>query len=442
MLRCLRTAPALLSCVALLLLLAGCRTAQVDETIVPAVQDTSAPPLDVATADLPSLFDAVDPANDASETDAPPPADIPDVPFGKAALLYTGARCALDSYEAFASQMTALQAKCEAWAAEPASPAAREAAQQAFHAAMDSWQLAEAFRFGPLGPSSLPGGQDLRDQIESWPLFSRCKVEENLVAEAYTKPEFATSLVNGRTLSALEYLLFYPGSDNVCSQFSPANGKNGWQTLTAEQLLARKAAFAAAAAKDVAGRAQQLVSAWSATGGNYLNTLTTAGKGSALFASEQAALNTMSDALFFLDKDVKDWKVGKPAGVLECTKPTCPEAVESPYAGRSVRNVILNLMGTRQLFAGCGPGERGVGFDDWLQEAGAAELSAELTADFTTALSVAAATPDPLQTTLGTNLAQVQGLHVAIKAISDDLKTTFVSVLNLDLPKTVEGDND
>jgi hypothetical protein len=36
----------------------------------------------------------------------------------------------------------------------------------------------------------------------------------------------------------------------------------------------------------------------------------------------------------------------------------------------------------------------------------------------------------------------VEALYNAIKKITDVMKTEFITVLNLDLPKTSEGDND
>ena len=38
--------------------------------------------------------------------------------------------------------------------------------------------------------------------------------------------------------------------------------------------------------------------------------------------------------------------------------------------------------------------------------------------------------------------ARVRALYDAVKKLSDDLKSEFVTVLDLELPRKVEGDND
>jgi hypothetical protein len=40
------------------------------------------------------------------------------------------------------------------------------------------------------------------------------------------------------------------------------------------------------------------------------------------------------------------------------------------------------------------------------------------------------------------DLAAVQAAHAAIKAITDNMKSQFVTVLNLSVPQTGAGDND
>ena len=53
-----------------------------------------------------------------------------------------------------------------------------------------------------------------------------------------------------------------------------------------------------------------------------------------------------------------------------------------------------------------------------------------------------AALEPPLEQALYVDPSRVRALHAAVKAITDPLKTEFLTVLNLDLPKVSEGDND
>lgn len=370
------------------------------------------------------------------------PVPIAEGPFTKAKLLSAAADCALNRACEFEAQARALSESAAALASDPGEPSA-SAARGAWLAAMTVWQEAEVFRFGPAASSTQPGGQDLRDQIYSWPLVSRCKIEEQIVSRAYAQPSFSSSLINARGLAAFEYLVFHVGGDNACSQFSPINASGTWAALGAGELAQRKADYAAAVAADVLTRAGALARAWAPEAGSFREKLVQAGHGSPIFATEQAALNAVSDAMFYVEKELKDWKLGRPLGFTEdCVTPTCPEALESRFAQVSTAHLRANLRGFRRLFQGCGEGGEGVGFDDWLREVGSGDLADRML----TALSGAQAAVDtldpPIEQALSTDRTKVEAVYSAVKALTDLIKTEFVSALNLELPQSSEGDND
>ncbi|MGK3960324.1 imelysin family protein [Sorangium sp. So ce118] len=371
---------------------------------------------------------------------APVPVDAG--PFSKAKLLAAAADCALNRACEFEAQARALNERASALARDPGEPSAT-AARDAWLAAMRVWQEAEIFRFGPAASSTQPGGQDLRDQIYAWPLVSRCKVEEQIVSRAYAQPSFSSSLINARGLAAFEYLVFHVGADNACSQFSPINASGTWAALGAGDLAQRKADYAAAAAADVLARAGALARAWAPEPGSFREKLTQAGRGSPVYATEQDALNAVSDAMFYIEKELKDWKLGRPLGFTEdCTTPTCPEALESRFAQASTAHLRANLSGFRRLFQGCGEGGQGVGFDDWLREVGSADLADRMLAALSGAQAAVDSLDVPIERALATDRAKVEAVYNAVKALTDLLKTEFVTTLNLELPQSSEGDND
>ncbi|MCA9646328.1 MAG: imelysin family protein [Polyangiaceae bacterium] len=367
--------------------------------------------------------------------------------FSKSALLASIAQCALTRYEAHRQAALELQRTTQAFAAEPSDVNALSA-QNAWRKTISSWQRAELFRFGPAARSGEPGAQDLRDQIYGWPLVSRCKVDEQLVSQDYTKPEFASSLINGRTHSALDYLLFYPGTDNGCSSFSAINANGSWSALGAAELRGRKAAYAGAVSSLVLTSATRLVEFWVPTqdafpeGKNFCSTLATAGNGSGVFDSDQAALNAVSDALFYVDKELKDWKLGRPVGLVDCFAEACPEAVELPYSKGSLAHIANNLVGFRDLFEGCTDSGLRLGFDDWLIAVGAESVSQRMLSALDGAQLELGKVPGPLDAAVTSDKASVERAYAAVKQLTDILKTEFVTVLNLELPKSAEGDND
>jgi uncharacterized protein len=356
----------------------------------------------------------------------------------RAAVLAAFGACAAGAYRAFEPQAAALAA---AAAADPPDP---ERARQAWRTAMSAWQVAELFAFGPAAARTSPGGRDLRDQIYAWPLFSRCLVEQELVGNGYQRPDFAaTAPISVRTLSAAEYLLFHDGSDNGCGPTVAINAAGAWRALAPAELAARKRAYAAAVTADVAARARELVRAWAPDGDDFGRELASAGFGSRVFATSQAAFNAVNEALFYLEIQAKDQKVGPPVGRSDCMTPTCPERLESRFAGYGKEELRRNLEGARQLLFGCDPGGEGLGFDDVILAGGETALVATLRAQLAAVATALEAVPgDSFADALTSHLPAMLALHDALRALADTLKTQFVGVLNLEVPKAVEADND
>lgn len=360
----------------------------------------------------------------------------------RAAVLSANGACVLQTSREFLTQATALKTAVDGLAAQP-DATTREAARTAYHAAMDAWQVAEVMQFGPAATRGVPGGEEIRDNVYSFPLVSRCAVEEQLVSRGYASAGFSTTLVTRRGLYALEYLLFYEGADTACPETSPIVANGTWAALSTEERESRKRAYAAVVAEDLQTRAQQLATAWAPDGGGFARTLETAGPGNAVYPTSQAALNAVSDALFYVDYELKDFKLARPLGLRECATSTCPEDLESPFAHRSKANLRANVVGFRRLVEGCGASFEGTGFDDLLEASGATELTATLR-QRTAALSAAldALPGQDLAVPLAQNKDSVRALYDSVKGVTDVLKTEIVTVLDLELPQKVEGDND
>jgi predicted lipoprotein len=352
-------------------------------------------------------------------------------------------RCAAGLARDFVSKAEALEAAEAAWMAEPQSPEKRAAARAAWNDAMVVWERAEVFVVGPAAALAQPGGQDLRSQIYPWPLSSRCLVEQGIVSRAWEQPTFASGLVTTRTLVAGEYLTFYEGADNACGPNATINAQGTWAALGPAELASRRAAYAHAVAVDVLARARALDAAWDPARGNFVAELETAGQGSKTYKSQQLAFNAMSDALFQIELQVKELKVGKPSGIVQCMNATCPEALESPWAHRSKEHVRNNLVGVRMQLQGCDDGGKGIGWDDMLRGLGQIELADRMDAALAGCFAALDAIPEAdFSEALATNLPGMQKLFGAIKALTEILKSDFVTVLDLELPKVVEGDND
>lgn len=379
-------------------------------------------------------------AGGAGGSDTGGPVEPP--PFSKRGLLTALGDCARWSYQEFAELAQQLTSSTTTLATDDTS-AHQQAATSAWSQAMASWQRAEPFRFGPAARSMNPGGQDLRDQIYVFPLTNYCKIDQTLVDQSYQN---APGLViSARGLSSIEYLLFNASSNNACVAQANINSSGSWAALSSAQLRERRLLYAREVAGDVLSRATSLNNAWDPSKGNFYQQLVEAGGDSTVFASSQDAFNAVTDGLFYIEKEVKDWKLGWPLGLVpECLNAPnpCPNEVESRHAHASTDHLRQNLIGFRRAFQGCGINFQGLGFDDWLVEAGAEDLAERMLDALLGAQTAVDGLNPPLEQSLLTAPQNVLAVHAAVKALTDLLKTEFVTVLNLDLPMASEGDND
>jgi hypothetical protein len=103
-----------------------------------------------------------------------------------------------------------------------------------------------------------------------------------------------------------------------------------------------------------------------------------------------------------------------------------------------------NLSALRQLLEGCDDASfNGVGFDDLIDAQGAFSLSARLKERLLAAQVALDALEEPdLSQSLVTDPASVRAVYDALKGVTDLLKSEFVTVLDVELPMGLEGDND
>ena len=344
---------------------------------------------------------------------------------------------------AFVDDAQALEGAVAQWAQDPSEPNA-VAARQAYAQAQDTWQRAELYQVGPLGNmGDVAGGQGARDEIYSWPIVSACKVDQELVANDFSDPDaFASRLPNLRGLDALGYLLFAQGTDNACSANSAINTDGSWSALDEQTLTQRRAAYARTLTVLLSARAASLRSSWSQEfGAQYAAAGTSS---SEVFGSVQEALNATSDALFYLEKETKDMKLGGPAGITQnCEGQACAVYVEASTTGLSKAHVIANLEAFKAAYLGHLESEDdGPGFDDLLLEVGAQEVDAQMRERIEGALVAARALPEDMAAATATSDPKLAQAYDAIKALTDLIRTQFISVLDLELPQRAEGDND
>lgn len=358
-------------------------------------------------------------------------------PVDRGAVLQAFGRCVVSTAQDFTAAADALASATNAYAAAP-DDAGRERARAAWVAAMEVWERAEMMRFGPAASAATPGGRGLRDAIYAWPDFNRCLVDQNLVSRAWEQG--ASSLgANARGLAAAEYLLFYAGADNGCAPTEGINAMGTWAALAPTELAARRAAYARAVTAEVAVQARALVAAWEPAG--FGVQLATAGRGSTLFATQQAAVSAVAGGVFHVDTGLKDLRLGRPLGAVNCATATCPDAAEAPWAERGVRLARANLAGARLMLEGCAAGGN-LGFDDLLDGAGASALTAQMRARLDATDAALRAIPvEGTAAALASHQPALRAAYDAARELSGFLKMEFTATLQI-TGSRVEGDND
>jgi uncharacterized protein len=364
-----------------------------------------------------------------------PPVSTP--AFTKQALRESAADCAVWHYCKFEASAARLEQRIATHAAGP-SEATLTAAQAAWRDAMSVWSRAELFQFGPLPSRADSAGRDsvqglgIRDLVYAWPLNTRCRVEEQLASEKYKSQGFSNVLISARGLTGLELVLFYAGTDTACSASSSTAAT--FASLDAGELSRRRLDYAKAFSGDVLTQIRRVLELWDPARGNFRDAFVSASG----YADEQQALTILAWALLYIEREVKDWKLGIPAGYTLSPPVNGPEAV---FAGVASDNIAQNLAGFRRLFQGCGASGEGLGFDDWLTAAGHEELATDILAALDAAEAAARVFP-PLA---GATLAEVDAFYLSVKQLTNLLKSDLFgpqSPLNLKLPMSVQGDTD
>lgn len=356
----------------------------------------------------------------------------------RAALLSSLGEASVSAYRSFETEAVLL-----AQATAKDTTITSETTKSAWKNAMAAWQKVELFQVGPLASAPSLGAQGLRNPIYAFPEQSRCLIDQQIVSKIYEAELFAATADSGKGLGALEYLLFYTGTDHGCPADSSLNTMGTWAALSQDELRKRRAAYAKVAAAEILIHARTLISAWEKTQGNFLLQLSSAGQGSQVFATQQAALSSVSEALFYLETITKDRKLAKPLGLRDCATPQCPEFLESTWADQDKEHLRNNLIGFRTLFVGGTASPDALGFDDLLKSVGAEDVSTRMLRDVDGAeAAILQLGSQSVAQALRSDSLAVLRIHDAVKLVTDSLKQDFTTALAIQPPRRVEGDHD
>jgi predicted lipoprotein len=353
-----------------------------------------------------------------------------------------GPKVVIPTLDRFISQMETLQVslvELESSTADASSYAlARTESQNQWLSAMLIWQELEVMQVGPAGSSlKFIAGQDIRDEIYSWPTVNPCRIDQKTVEQDWKDlGYFDANLVNSYGMDALEHLL-YADADSVCpSQVVPLSD-GSWSALGESGIALNRAQFSDVLVDNIIVRASELRQIWSANGGNFSELLIVSDDASP-YESRNQALNAVFDSLFYLETATKDAKLALPLGLRDCGEDLCLDDLEGLQSDRSLASVVSNLRGFSTLFSG---GD-GMGMDDLLIELGHEDLSIQILADVDAAISLADTISDPLHIAIEDDYDSVMSFYEALAKVTTAMKQDLSLVLSMEIPSEAAGDND
>lgn len=294
--------------------------------------------------------------------------------------------------------------------------------RQAYREVRDSLEEAQAFGFGPWEELHSAAALD-QSPVDV------AKLEAELGSDSELTPEHLRTLgANKRGLHALEYLLF-PEDDAE------------WQSaLLADDVAGqRRRQFASAAGRLVADAAEALRGAWDPATGGYARRFSQPGAADSVSATVQGGLDTLLNQCVVLSEVVANVKLGKPLGATTGGSVE-PSAQESERAGTSLRDMLGNLRGVRNIYFGARGAESSPSLSTLVR---AKSPSADRHAREALAAAEAAleAVPEPLTLALSESPDSVRTAYDSLKTLKRVLATEVLGSLGASL-KFSDNDGD
>jgi len=327
--------------------------------------------------------------------------------------------------------------------------AAKTLAQTSWLNTMQAWQQTELSILGPAAENENAKRNAVLSYASSFPTSS-CAIDQAVVLAQDANFDITSRAFNARGLSALEYLLFNNNLNHTCPVQIQQTSE--WNNLSDTLRKQQRCQYGVLLAQDITHNIERIVSDWSIDGGDYRATFVNP-------VNTPDSLSALSDALFYIELETKDEKIGLPSGIsVDCAQKTCPSGIESPYSETSFQHVRDNLVAFKTSFNG----KNGLGFDDIIIARGFASTAQQMNDDIDNAIAYidtlntsllsqsvdfdsngsieacenSQANPDTVRT------VPMCSLYGYLKRISDALRIDFVTIVNLDLPNRGQSDND
>lgn len=296
-----------------------------------------------------------------------------------------------------------------------------EAAGRVWKQSRKSWELSEAFLFGPAA------NHNIDPHIDSWPLDKAAM--ERLLEDIRAGKQWSLANNGGYGLigfHSVEYMLFELTDDENASKPHSTN-------YTAEELT-----YLCAVADDLAEQTVCLEACWRGTdnisaekqqiladadldyGENYGDEMKNARSAGSRFKTYQEAAEEIIQGCIDIADEVGNTKIGRPHSGSSLED---KNYIESPYSLNSIEDFIDNIISIRNAYCGTNAGDASV--SDYVKSVDK-DLDAELRRAIDDAIAAISAIPEPFAKTAGGAEAER-----AVKVVGTDLVDVLEKVNDL-----------
>lgn len=286
-----------------------------------------------------------------------------------------------------------------------------EAAGKAWKKSRKSWELSEAFLFGPAG------NHNIDPHIDSWPLDKAAM--DNLLADIRSGKKWSLENNGGYGLigfHAIEYMLFQltpDGNSSLVHSTAYTPEEMEYLCAVAEDLCQQCVCLEAcwAGTDNISERKQEILEdADLDYGEEYGWEMKNAGSAGSHFKTYQEAAEEIIQGCIDIADEVGNTKIGRPhMGTSEEDR----NYIESPYSLNSIEDFADNIRSIQNAYTGSVSGD--VSVSDYIRSVDSS-LDAEVRAAILDAIKAIEAIPEPFaKYATGTEAEQ------AVKACGDDL---------------------
>lgn len=316
------------------------------------------------------------------------------------------------SYNELQTKVNALQSAVNAFVASPSESALR-AAQQAWEDAYTAWQYCCMLDFGP----AVTATGTLYQKIGIFPV-NAARIEERIAQRNFSTDDFNRDT---RGFNGVEYLLFSDETPaQVVARYSDPNRRQYLQT----------------AVTDIKANVDATASAWQRYRAEFITN-----DGTDVGSSTSMLFNEFVKSY----ENIKNFKVGVPAGKRPGQTRPEPQKVEAFYSGKSLQFIREHLQAIEMIYLGKHrrTGTDDLGFDDYLRSVpNGAALVTQTLAQLEVVKQRMNALPNaPLSQIIVSNFALVDAFHTELQRHTRFFKSEMASLLSLTITFS-SGDGD